>query len=249
MAARQGEHTGLRCGLAVSIHARPRMAARHAGAADGGALDEFQSTRDHEWPRDRSSRAQATARRRFQSTRDHEWPRDRAIFGPHRYRWFQSTRDHEWPRDPRHQVPARANQRFNPRATTNGRATASFAEERVHPQVSIHARPRMAARLAPARRPRSCAGFNPRATTNGRATGHAGPTDAALARFNPRATTNGRATRRGVAMRFTTKVSIHARPRMAARPARRDARRNTDSVSIHARPRMAARRRHGRIDR
>ncbi len=201
----------------VSIHARPRMAARRIRACVTAPSCSFQSTRDHEWPRDRDARARRAMRPvLFQSTRDHEWPRDpstamlrtRSSFNPRAttngratcipdarpdtVSMFQSTRDHEWPRD---------------RALCGVTKLESFQSTRDHewprdiPALSLYQRRRS---------------FNPRATTNGRATtgctgspddrlfqstrDHEWPRDRHPARtpppscFNPRATTNGRAT-------------------------------------------------------
>ena len=132
----------------VSIHARPRMAARPPGSKRQPNLRLFQSTRDHEWPRDRrrklfrstfhvvsiharprmaarhSGRGRRSVHHRFQSTRDHEWPRDQLDErDARRGNTFQSTRDHEWPRDVILASYGDELASFNPRATTNGRAT------------------------------------------------------------------------------------------------------------------------------
>ncbi len=209
----------------VSIHARPRMAARRRCGSRSSRRTTFQSTRDHEWPRDqppgaspattRSFNPRATTngratscallerrpQRRFQSTRDHEWPRDRSSVAPraalrgvsiharprmaarpgvvthvgcvHAFQstrdhewprddvstliseltpWFQSTRDHEWPRDLPFCEHVARGFRFNPRATTNGRATprraCELADSTMFQSTRDHEWPRDASRIS-----------------------------------------------------------------------------------------------------
>ena len=209
----------------VSIHARPRMAARHRAADVDAARVQFQSTRDHEWPRDgnrmsgissdtcfnprATTNGRATAGRcrcqrhpcfRFQSTRDHEWPRDRGDRSCRRSCvLFHSMRHHEWPRDQIDKSVTCKGDSFNPRATTNGRATEWILARAPRPESRFQstARRRMAARPSHVRTSSPfVASFNPRATTNGRATSRKQGITCLQFCFNPRATTNGRATSR-----------------------------------------------------
>ncbi len=132
----------------VSIHARPRMAARHHVQRTSSGMARVSI---HARPRMAARRqrdARCTSRTVFQSTRDHEWPRDqqRADVA----RWRDRVSIHARPRmAARRQAPLRLSMRqrgFNPRATTNGRATTCGTRHQVDRSVSIHARPRMAAR-------------------------------------------------------------------------------------------------------
>ena len=265
MAARRRNQLGNRCCDVVSIHARPRMAARPSVATTSTGLFTFQSTRDHEWPRDRAggvvgpactvsihARPRMAARRGSVAIDDggdrvsiHARPRmaARLIAPPPCVAdtWFQSTRDHEWPRDHRTMQRAPRRQRFNPRATTNGRATPGELPRGAHCDVSIHARPRMAARQDGPGQAQLLYTFQSTRDHEWPRDAPAWSTNTPPSCFNPRATTNGRATEIEGVITSGRMVSIHARPRMAARQhyAVRDF--AEFLVSIHARPRMAAR--------